>query len=60
MIQERARALALIAGNVPPHISQRNYEEAKIELTGETDFDRQEAVLEADQVQDHPLSATIL
>ena len=47
MAQERARALALIAGYVPPHVSQRNYEDAKIELTGETEFDRQESVLEA-------------
>jgi hypothetical protein len=47
MLQARARELALIAGHAPPHVSQVDYEQAKRELTGESDLDRQEAVLES-------------
>ncbi len=47
MVHARARELALIAGHAPPHVSQADYEQAKRELTGESDLDRQEAVLEA-------------
>jgi hypothetical protein len=47
MVHERARELALIAGRVPPHVSQAEYEQAKRELTGESDIDRQEALLES-------------
>jgi hypothetical protein len=46
-VQARARELALIAGRVPPRVTQADYEQAKRELTGESDFDRQEAVLDA-------------
>lgn len=47
MVQARARELAIIAGRVPPHVSQADYEQAKRELTGEPDIDRQEALLES-------------
>ncbi len=46
-VRARARALALIAGHTPPHVSQADYEQAKRELTGESDWDRQEAALES-------------
>jgi hypothetical protein len=47
MVQARSRELALIAGRVPPHVTQADYEQAKRELTGEPDMDRQEAMLES-------------
>ena len=47
MVHARTRELALIAGRVPPHVPQADYERAKRELTGEADMDRQEAMLES-------------
>lgn len=38
--------LALLAGRSAHQIKQVDYERAKFELTGESDFDRQQAVLE--------------
>jgi hypothetical protein len=43
----RARELALIAGRAPALVTQADYESATRELTGESDFDRQEAILDA-------------
>ena len=45
MVQSRTVELAIKAGRSPIEIRQRDYEQAKRELTGETDFDRQQAVL---------------
>lgn len=45
MVRSRTVELALNAGRSSMEISQRDYEQAKRELTGETDFDRQHAVL---------------
>jgi hypothetical protein len=47
MVQARARELALLAGHTPPQVRQSDYEQAKRELTGEADIDRQDAVLDA-------------
>lgn len=47
MVHARARELALIAGRRPPQVQQANYEQAKRELTGESDIDRQAAILDA-------------
>jgi hypothetical protein len=47
MAQARARELALMAGRVPPHVTQADYEQAKRELMGEADMNRQEAILES-------------
>lgn len=47
MVHARTRELALIAGRVPPHVSQADYEQARRELTGESDLDRQDAMLDA-------------
>jgi len=47
MIHARARELALIAGHPAPHVTQVEYEQAKRELTGETEIDPQAAMVEA-------------
>ena len=47
MIAARTRELALRAGRVPPQVAQADYEQAKRELTGETDVDRQNEVINA-------------
>ena len=43
----RARELALLAGHVPLQVRQSDYEQAKRELTGESDVDRQDAMLDS-------------
>jgi methyl coenzyme M reductase gamma subunit len=45
MVRSRTVELAIRAGRTPIEIRQRDYEQARRELTGETDFDRQHAVL---------------
>lgn len=50
MVRARTREFALIAGRGSHEIKQVDYERAKREVTGESDFDRQEAVL-ASQAQ---------
>jgi hypothetical protein len=47
MVYVRTRELALEDGRSPGWVSQADYEQAKWELTGERDIDRQEAILEA-------------
>jgi hypothetical protein len=47
MVQARAQELAVIAGRAPPHVTHADYQQARRELTGEADIDRQDAVLEA-------------
>jgi hypothetical protein len=47
MVQARTRGLALIAGRSVLQISQADYEQARRELTGESDMGRQEARLDA-------------
>jgi hypothetical protein len=47
MVHARARELALISGRPASEISQADYEQAKRELTGESDMDRQDEVLES-------------
>ena len=47
MVEARANELAAIAGRVPPQASEVDYEQAKRGLTGESDIDIQEAVLES-------------
>lgn len=46
MVRCRTLELAAIAGRAPHQIKQVDYEQAKRELTGETDLDRQQAVLD--------------
>jgi len=46
-VQARARELAQIAGRAPLLVSQADYAQAKVDLTGETDLDRQDAILDA-------------
>jgi hypothetical protein len=45
MLHRRASELAQRAGRLSPHISQLDYEQAKRELTGESELDRQDAVI---------------
>ena len=45
MVQSRTVELAIRAGRRSIEIKQSDYEQAKCELTGETDFDRQNATL---------------
>lgn len=45
MVHERARERAMIAGRSPLQVTRVDDEEAKRELTGEADVDRQEAML---------------
>lgn len=45
MVRARTVELAINAGRSPLEIRQRDYERAKIELTGETEPDRQLAIL---------------
>jgi hypothetical protein len=47
MVHERAKELAMISGRAPSDVSQTDYEQAKRELTGESDMDRQDEVLES-------------
>lgn len=47
MVAARARELAAIAGRVPPQPSLADYDQAKRELTGGSDFDILDTVLDA-------------
>jgi hypothetical protein len=49
MVYARTRELAAINGRSDGNISQDDYEQAKRELTGERDLDRQEAMLAMSQ-----------
>ncbi len=46
MVHARTREMAVQAGRAPLQISQADYERARVELTGESDMRRQEAVLD--------------
>jgi hypothetical protein len=46
MVNARARELALIAGRPAGRVHQAEYEQAKRELTGGSDIDLQDAILE--------------
>jgi hypothetical protein len=49
MVRSMTVELAIRAGRSSFEIKQRDYERAMRELTGETDFDRQQAVLYSGQ-----------
>ena len=51
MVHLRTHELALLAGRVPPDVSQTDYEQAKRDVTGESDLDRQEARLNVSENQ---------
>jgi hypothetical protein len=57
MVQKRTRELALLAGRAPPHLLQADYEQAKRELTGASELDQQEAILDANDRPVRPNSA---
>jgi hypothetical protein len=52
MVHQRTRELTAISGRQPQQVRQADYEQAMRELTGETDGDRQQAVLDAVPCQD--------
>ncbi len=47
MVDARAKELALMSGRTPAHVTQADYERAKRELTGESDIDRQDELIES-------------
>lgn len=47
MVYLRAKELAMISGRAPSQVSQFDYDQAKRELTGESDMDRQDEILES-------------
>ena len=47
MVHVRTRELAVISGRSPHDVTQADYEQAKRELTGESDMDRQDEILES-------------
>src|ERR1035437_232817 len=47
LVHARTQELASIAGRKPEAVTQSDYEQAKRELTGESDLDRQNAILDA-------------
>jgi len=46
MVHARTQELVLISGREAHQIRQSDYEQAKRELTGEWDFDRQQTILD--------------
>jgi len=47
LVQARTRELAQLAGRTTPQVVQGDYEQAKRDVTGETNPDRQDAILDA-------------
>ena len=47
MVHTHTRELALIAGRTPANVTQADYEQARREVTGESDTDRQDAILDS-------------
>ncbi len=46
-VHTRTQELAALAGRVHPRVTQADYEQAKQEITGETEVDLQNAALDA-------------
>ena len=46
-VNRRTHELAALAGRVAPHVCQSDYEQAKRDISGESDGARQDAVLDA-------------
>jgi len=49
-VDARTREPAALAGRVPPQVTRRGYEQANREVTGESDGDRQIAVLDGFEI----------
>jgi DNA-binding LacI/PurR family transcriptional regulator len=47
LVQARAHEIAVIAGRPSPYVTRADYLQAKRELTGESDLDLQDAILDA-------------
>lgn len=50
MVHARTQELALLAGCAPTDVRQTHYEQAKREYTGESDLNRQNAVLDSSSI----------
>jgi hypothetical protein len=50
--RERAGEIARLAGRIAPYVVQADYEQAKLELTGEKDLGRQDAVFAANSARE--------
>lgn len=59
MVYQRTHELAVLAGRDSRRIQQADYEQAKRELTGEMDSDRQQAVLDAPCPVDSGLGSSV-
>jgi hypothetical protein len=46
-LQTRTRELARLAGRVPPYVVQADYEQAKRDVSGESDSERQSALVDS-------------
>ena len=46
-VNTRTHEIAALAGRTSPQVSQADYEQAKREITGEADIDRQNTLLDA-------------
>lgn len=58
MVQLRTGELAVLAGRTPLDVSQADYEQARQELTGESDRVRQDAVLNSTREMPDGIAAT--
>lgn len=47
MVHDRTRELALAAGRAPFDVTHADYQRARRDITGESEFDRQDRVLNA-------------
>lgn len=50
-VNVRTHELALLAGRIPPRVTQVDYERAKREITGESDRNKQNAALDVPSQQ---------
>lgn len=59
MVQARTREMAVAAGRNTLQVTQSDYEQARRDLTGETEMGRQEAVLDAPAAAERTTRAAV-
>ena len=57
-VHARTQELAMLAGRAYSQVSQDDYEQAKREITGESEIDRQNAALDSQPVTPSPARRT--
>ena len=57
-VNDRTHELAALSGRASPQIVQADYEQAKRDVTGESDHDRQDAILDSPPPPDPGLGST--